>query len=661
MARRLSVKNLALEQRLFLQRVAVAAVIVAILLAVVLGRLFWLQVVQNDYYTELSQGNRVRIDPLPPDRGLIYDRNGLLLAENTPAYQLELTPEQVPDVPDTLRRLAQLRLVNPDNLAALTQLVRAGRGFRAVPLRLALNDEEIASFAVHQHEFPGVEIRTRLARHYPNGPLGVHALGYVGALADADLQKIDRDAYAGTSVIGKLGVEDAFEAQLHGRSGYRQLLVNAEGRSVERLGRGPTPLESRSPRAGSDLRLALDAKLQAVAEQALGNYRGAVIAIDPQTGDVLVLASTPTFDPNLFTRGISGRDYRALIEDPDRPLFNRALRGTYPPGSTVKPMMALAGLEFGVIDPEYRRPCPGYFRLPGSSHRYRDWRPKGHGSADMREAIATSCDVYFYALADILGIRRMHEAMTGLGFGEVTGIDIPGERPGLMPSPEWKKKAYKRRENQVWFPGETVIVGIGQGYMLATPLQLAHATAVVAARGRNFRPRLVTGIRDPATGKLTELAPVENPPVKLKDDSNWNVITEGMVMVTASPRGTAYGANRGTPYVIAGKTGTAQVFTIKQGEKYRESEVAERLRDHALFVAFAPAEAPRLAIAVLVENGGHGSSVAAPIARAVFDAFLLGKYPPPPAPAAAAPGVPAAAPAGNPAHPGPAIAPQAGR
>ena len=626
---RLRVKNALLEQRLFLRRTTIAGSVVGALLLILLLRLVYLQVLQYDYYAELAQGNRVRIDPLPPDRGLIVDRHGTVLAENAPAYQLELTPEQVPDVRATLAGLAALGLVNGDNLEALQRHVRGSRKFLAVPLRLSMTDEEVARFAVHQHRFPGVEIRARLARHYPLGPLGVHALGYVGAISDQDLLKIDRDAYAGTSVIGKVGVEAAFEDELHGRSGYRQLLVNAEGRSVERVGGSLPALEHRRPLAGNDLRVALDARLQAVAEQALAGWRGAVVGIDPQNGDVLVFASTPGFDPNLFTRGISSRDYRALADDPDRPMFNRILRGTYPPGSTIKPMMALAGLEFGVIDPDYARPCPGWFSLPRSRHRYRDWKKEGHGHADMRDAIATSCDVYFYALADILGIQRMHEAMTGLGFGARTGIDIPGEKPGLMPSPAWKKKAYRKRQDQVWFPGETVIVGIGQGYMLATPLQLAHATAIVAARGRSFQPRLVTGIRDATTGRWQALQPEEGERVRLKDEANWNVITEGMLRVTDSPRGTAFGALRGTPYAVAGKTGTAQVFSLGQNERYNEAEVAERLRDHALFVAFAPADAPKLAIAVLVENGGHGASVAAPIARAVFDAHLLGKFPAP--------------------------------
>ena len=626
---RLRVKNAVLEQRVFLHRTAFAASIVGLLLGAILIRLVWLQVVQYDYYTALSQGNRVRIDPLPADRGIIVDRHGTVLADNTPAYQLEITRERVPDLKDSLHRLADLRLINADTLEAVYRLVRASPSFRSVPLRLSMNDEEIGRFAVRQHQFPGVEIRARLARHYPNGALGVHALGYVGALTDRDLERIDRNIYAGSSIIGKIGLAAAYEQQLRGSSGYQQLLVNAEGRSVEHAGGVAHSLDHHAPQAGNDLALAIDAKLQAVAEQALGNHRGAIIALDPRSGDVLVLASTPTFDPNLFTRGISTRDYRLLADSLDRPMFNRALRGTYPPGSTVKPFMALAGLEYGVIDPGYRRPCPGWFHLPGSTHRYRDWKKEGHGSADMREAIATSCDVYFYALADLLGIQRIHDSMTHLGFGSRSGIDIPGEQAGLMPSPAWKRKAYKRPQDRIWFPGETVIVGIGQGYLLTTPMQLAHATAIVAAKGRNFTPRLVTGIRDAATARWRKLPPVEGERVHLKDEGNWDVITEGMIMVTSSPRGTAFGAIRGTPYTVAGKTGTAQVFSIAQNAKYHEADVAERLRDHALFVAFAPAEAPQLAIAVMVENGGHGASVAAPMARAIFDAYLLGKFPTP--------------------------------
>jgi penicillin-binding protein 2 len=380
--------------------------------------------------------------------------------------------------------------------------------------------------------------------------------------------------------------------------------------------------------AGRDLELSLDIELQRVAEEAMGERRGAVIALDPWTGDVLVLASTPTFDPNKFARGISTADYRALTTDPDEPLFNRALRGAYPPGSTIKPLMALAGLEAGVIEPSDTRLCRGSFSLPNSRHRYRDWKREGHGTVDMKEAIMTSCDVYFYSLAAALGIDRIHDSMSRMGFGKPTGIDIDGERGGIMPSTEWKKSAFKKREMQVWFPGETVIVGIGQGYWTATPMQLAHATAVLATRGPHFKPRLVRSVRDPVTRQSEQRPPEPLPPVVLKDPASWEVIVDAMVAVTTGPRGTAVRAARGASYSIAGKTGTAQVFSVGQQEEYDEETVAERLRDHALFVAFAPADKPKLVVAVLVENGGHGSSVAAPIARQVFDAYLLGKTEP---------------------------------
>jgi penicillin-binding protein 2 len=616
------------EQRLFIGRTLFAAIAVAMLLAVVVGRLFWLQVVRHEYFADLSQGNRVRTEPLPPDRGLIYDRHGTVIAENTPAYQLELTPEQVTDVGGTLKRLAAVGLLDAEQVPALERLIRAGRKFQAVPLRLSLSDEDIATFAVRQHEFPGVEIQTRLARWYPLGTSAVHALGYVAAISEEDLKHIDRDEYAGSALIGKVGLEGSYEHELHGSAGSRQVLVNAQGRHVDRLGTVPVRLETRQPRAGNDLFLGLDLRVQRVAEEALAGRRGAVIAIEPATGNVVALASVPTFDPNKFTRGISNTAYAALRDDLDRPLFNRALNGSYPPGSTVKPLMALAGLEYGVISAEATRWCRGYFTLPGSRRPYHDWKKEGHGTVDMRKAIQVSCDVYFYGLAELLGIDRVHDAMTGLGFGKVTGIDVAGERPGLMPSPEWKRQTYK----QAWFPGDTVIIGIGQGYMLATPLQLAHAAAVVAARGRSFRPRLVTAVRDAATGAIRTLPPQAEPPVELKDPKEWDVIIEGMERVTEAG-GTAVVAAHGAPYKIAGKTGTAQVFSLGLNEKYDAKTVSERLRDHALFIAFAPAEAPQLAVAVLVENGGHGSSAAAPVARRVFDAYLLGKFDAPPGPA----------------------------
>jgi penicillin-binding protein 2 len=623
--RRVRIKDDALEQRMFTRRAVVAAGIVIALLLLLSGRAFWLQVMQHTHYVELSQGNRARIEPLPASRGIIYDRAGRVIAENTPAYQLELIREQAGDLDLTLARLGRLGLLEREDIGRVRQLVLSRRTFEAVPILLQLDDEDIARYAVHRHELPGVFLETRMARHYPYGPLGAHALGYVGTISEEDLARVDRERYFGTGVIGKTGIERAYEDELLGVSGYREVLVNAEGRPVKELAGADSQMQTHEPEAGRELRLTIDIELQRVAEEAMAGRRGAVVAIDPSSGDVLVFASLPSFDPNGFARGISSGDYLALTENPDQPLFNRVLRGTYPPGSTIKPLMALAGLEYDVIRPTDTVYCPGHYSLPGSRHRFRDFKREGHGTMDMKNAVMQSCDVYFYRLANTLGIDRIHDAMVRMGFGAPTGIDIEGERGGIMPSPAWKKTAFAVREQQVWFPGETVIVGIGQGYWTATMLQLAKATALLANRGRHFRPRLVRALVDPETGAVEEKQPQALPPVELKDPESWETIVDAMVAVTSGPRGTALRMARGATYSIAGKTGTAQVFSVGQTEKYNEKDVAERLRDHALFIAFAPADVPKLAIAVLVENGGFGSAAAAPIARAVFDAYLLPK------------------------------------
>lgn len=615
------VKNHFREQQVFLSRIVIAAIVASSLFLIVAGRLFYLQVVKNSYYTDLAQDNRIRLDPLPPDRGLIYDRQGSVLAENTPAYTLELTPEQVTNVPDTLERLAEVGLIDKEQIPSLVRVIKSGHKFEAVPLRLSLNDTDIATFSVRQHEFPGVEIQTRLARWYPFGQSSVHALGYVGIISDEDLKHIDRDEYSGSALIGKSGIEASYETELHGESGYRQVLVNAQGRHVDHLGGETIQLDTKPPRAGNDIYLGLDMRLQQIAEKMLEGKRGAVAAIDPTTGNVLALVSVPNFDPNKFTRGISRSEYAQLRDDPDRPLFNRALKGTYPPGSTVKPFMALAGLEYNLIDPQATRNCHGTFTLPGAAHVFHDWKKEGHGSVDMKRAIATSCDVYFYGLAEVLGIDRIHESLAHLGFGNVTGIDVSGERAALLPSPEWKQQTYK----QAWYPGETISVGIGQGYMLVTPLQLAHAAGIVAMKGKNFQPRLVTAIRDATTRQVRQLPAVELPAVVLNDPHNWDVVIDGMEQVM-QPGGTGAAAARGAPYRIAGKSGTAQVFTLGEGQKYNAARISERLRDHAWFIAFAPVDNPKIAIAVLVENGGHGGLASAPIVRRLFDAYLLGKY-----------------------------------
>jgi penicillin-binding protein 2 len=646
MAQRVTIKDNWAEQRLFEARIYVAAAVAGLLALALIGRLSYLQILRFDYYTELSQGNHVRIEPLPAARGVIYDRHGAVLAENRPAYQLELIREQVgndKELRATLDRLVGLELLAGEEIPDLLRTIRSRRVFDSVPLRLRLSDEEIARFALRRFEFRGVDIRTRLARFYPNGELAVHALGYVAAIAEQDLQRIDRAAYAGTSLIGKLGVEAAYEGPLHGQNGAREVLVNAQGRSVDNLSKLVPQLRTTVPRPGTNLVLSIDLDVQKVAEQAILNQRGAIVAIDPRNGDVIALASRPGFDPNFFGRGLTRAEFTALNDNIDRPLFNRALRGTYPPGSTIKPVVALAALSNGVMVPEDSRFCRGYYTLPGSSHRFRDWKPQGHGSVDMVHAIAQSCDVYFYGVAAALGPDRLAETLGKFGLGSITGIDISGEKSGLLPTPAWKRTAFRRAELQTWFPGETVIFGIGQGFLLATPLQMAHLAGVIANRGTSFAPRLVTALRDPVTQKLTPVGPKPLPSVTAEADQ-WQTIIDGMFAVTHG--GTASRSAAGAEYSIAGKTGTAQVFGIAQGAKYNEKDIGERLRDHAWFIAFAPVEDPRIAVAVLVENGRSGSGTAAPLARLVMDAYLVRKFPPPP-------GTPAASAAAAPAAPAP--------
>ncbi len=616
------------EQRLFERRAFAAAVIMVLALGAVIARLVWLQVVRYEHFVELSQGNRIKIEPIPPNRGLILDRNGLPLATNAPSYQLELTREQVEDVDETLNGLAALGLIDPADIPALKKDIRTRRSFDAVPVKLQLTEEELARFAARRHEFPGVEIRPRLTRYYPLGSTAVHAIGYVGAISEDDKKRLNIDDYAGTTLTGKTGVERAYEAELHGRTGYQQLLVNAQGRTVERIGNETATLERKEPLAGNDLFLTIDHRVQQAAEDALRGHRAAAVAIDPSNGDVIAFVSMPGFDPNLFARGLSRTEYLALTEDPNRPMYDRAVRGIYPPGSTVKPLMALAALEYGIVTPTETRFCRGQWRMPGVRRPWRDWKPAGHGVVDMRKAIATSCDVYFYDIANLMGIDRIHDYLHQFGLGQETGIDIGGERQGILPSTEWKRTVFKRPEAQVWFPGDTISVGIGQGYMTATPLQLAHATATLAARGKRFKPRLVRAVRYAETGETRELEPVRLPDAKTKDPGAWDIAIGGMYDVANAPYGSAryYIQQEGKPaYSMAGKSGTAQVFTVAASERMRKAdELAEHLRDHALFIAFAPVEDPKLAVAVIVENAPRGGSAfAAPIARRILDTYLL--------------------------------------
>ncbi|WP_129644984.1 penicillin-binding protein 2 [Peristeroidobacter agariperforans] len=625
MARSVRIKDHHAESQLFEQRAVVAAVLMVIAMGLVISRLVWLQVVKYDYFADLSQGNRIRIEPIPPNRGLILDRNGLPLATNAPSYQLELTKEQVADVDATLAGIAEIGLIDKENIPTIKRDLRGRRSFDAVPIKLQLTEVELARFAARRHQFPGVEIRPRLTRYYPLAESSVHAIGYVGAISEDDKKRLNLDDYAGTTLTGKNGVEYAYEDQLHGRAGFQQLLVNAQGRSVERIGNEAAKLERKEPVAGNDLFLTIDMRVQQAAEEALRGQRASAVAIDPANGDILAFVSTPAFDPNLFARGLTRPEYLALTEDPDRPMYDRVIRGVYPPGSTVKPMMAMAALEYGMVTPADSVFCRGAYRMPGVSRPWRDWKPGGHGHVDMRKAIATSCDVYFYDIANQMGVDRIHDYLAQFGMGTITGIDIPGEKIGLLPSTAWKKKAFRRKEAQMWFPGDTISIGIGQGYMNATPLQLAHATATIAGRGQRFKPRLVRAVRNVTTGQVTELKPSPLPSPHVNDPGAWDVAIGGMYDVANAPYGTARGATANALYKIAGKSGTAQVFTVAANEKMRKpGELAEHLRDHALFIAFAPADAPRIAVAVVVENApAGGSGFAAPIARRILDTYLL--------------------------------------
>ena len=612
------------EQRLFVARVVFAAIVSALLLGVVVARLVQLQVIDHEHFAERSQGNRFRIEPVPPNRGLIYDRNGRILAENLPAYQLELVPEQVPDIDDTLERLADLELIEREDIPRYQELIRHGPRFKAVTLRFRLTEAEISRFAIQRPRFPGVDFQPRLVRHYPNGDLVAHVVGYVGALSTADLNRLDPTEYAGTAHTGKTGLEFYQEEALHGSPGYQQIITNASGRQIPADSQdiAESLLDSEAPQPGTSLYLSLDLELQRVATEALQGQRGSVVAIDPNNGDVLALVSAPSFDPNAFALGMSTGEYNTLQYDRDQPLFNRAVRGHYPPGSTIKPMLALAALEVGATNLTRRTFCRGFYTLPGSTHRYRDWLEGGHGEVDLHDSIARSCDVYFYEISREIGIDRMHEYLSRFGLGQATGIEIPGEKDGLVPSREWKRQQFSDRANQVWFPGETVIASIGQGYMLVTPLQLAHATATLAMRGQRFRPHLVAALENPVTGERELVIPEPLPPVGIDNEFYWDSIINAMHAVMQSETGTARAVGLGAPYRMAGKSGTAQVFSVSQEEEYDEEEVAERLRDHALFIAFAPLEQPQIAVAVIVENGSSGSRVAAPIARAVMDEYL---------------------------------------
>ncbi len=611
-------KNYLHEQYYFRLRLGFAALVVLSLFALLAFRFSYLQIKQYTHYQTLAENNRISLVPIIPNRGLILDKNGVVLAHNFFVYTLEITPGKVKDLETTIHDLSQLVEVSKLDRRRFKKFREQSHSFESAPIRTHLNEVEAAKFAVNHYRFPGVEIKSRLFRHYPLGKLGSHMVGYIGRINDKDLENLEKSGdlsnYKGSDHIGKSGLEQFYEKQLHGTTGFQQVEIDADGHAVR-------VLSSQAPIPGDNIILSADSKLQEVAETAFGDWRGALVAINPKTGEVLTYVSQPSFDPNLFVGGIDTENWKLLNDSLDKPLINRPLRGVYPPGSTFKPFVAMAGLEAGKRVPPFSISDPGFFTLPGNTHRYRDWKPSGHGIVDMQKAITISCDTFFYGLAMELGIVNLTNFVRHFGFGKKSDFDIKGEIEGLLPTPEWKK----RRFNQPWYPGETVIVGIGQGYTLATPLQLAQATSILANNGVAMRPHLVAQIQNSLTGRNQIIPNIVQDRVAL-NPANIELVKRAMIDVTL-PGGTAVrvGANAG--YAIAAKTGTAQVIGIKQNEKYNEHSINERHRDHALFIAYAPAEDPQIALAVIVENGGHGGSVAGPIARKVMDYYLLGKLP----------------------------------
>ncbi len=616
MLQQLPLKDHFLETRLFMGRVIASIIIGCIMLLILLGRLWYLQVIEHEHFTTLSEDNRVKLQPIPPNRGLVYDRNGTLMAENLPSYRLEITPEQVDDMRATLSALGEIIEIREADRGRFEKLSNRKPRFEAIPLRFHLNDREVAQFSVNRHRFPGVEITAGLARHYPHGDLAAHALGYVSRIDEQALKILDASNYRGTTHVGKTGLEKTYESLLHGTVGYQQVETTAQGRVLRVLKRT-------SPVSGRNLYMTLDLKVQTAAIQAFGDFSGSAVAINPKNGDILAAVSLPGFDPDAFVNGIDYDDYGALKDDAREPLFNRALRGQYPPGSTIKPFMGLAGLEQGITGRYSATYCPGFYSLPGNTRKYRDWKRKGHGTVSLYAAIVQSCDVYFYDLARSLGIDRIHDYLGHFGFGRLTGVDIQGELPGLLPSKEWKR----RRRDQPWFPGETVITGIGQGFFLVTPLQLAAATATLANNGLVMRPKIVHAEQEANRDDLIPHHPEPVETITINNQEHWDAVIEAMTDVVHSPRGTARKIGEDSPYRIAGKTGTAQVYGLKQEEKYDAATIENKLRDHALFIGFAPVDDPQIAVAVIVENGGGGGSVAAPIARTIMDAYLQGVLP----------------------------------
>ena len=603
-------------------RIGFAAIAVLIAFAILLGRFVWLQVIQYEVYRTRAEDNRIALIPIVPNRGVITDRNGIVLAHNYSAFTLEITPSQAGNLEATIDELAGIIDIQPKDRKRFKRLLDEAKNFESIPIRTRLSDTEVAQFAAQRYRFPGVEVKARLFRQYPMGKVASHAIGYIGRITDRDLKWIEESErqanYKGTDHIGKNGLEQHYEFELHGETGYEQVEIDAGGRALRSLKRIP-------PVSGNNLQLTLDIKLQEITEKAFGDRKGSLVAIEPDTGGILALVSNPTYDPNLFVDGISPENWKELNEHPDKPMVNRAINGAYPPGSTFKPFMALAALETGKRTALQAISDPGFFTF--GNHTFRDDKKGGHGSVDMYKSIVHSCDTYYYILANDMGIDNISKFMGLLGFGQRTGVDLGkddlSESKGVLPSQEWKKQRFKKPEQQKWYAGETISIGIGQGYNAYTPIQLAQATATLANNGVLFRPHLVRHIIDTKTEqrRLVEPKPIRDLQWKEK---NLEVIHRAMVGVTKEGTGTR--AFAGAPYLVGGKTGTAQVYSLKGGD-YKESAVKKNLRDHALFIAYAPIDKPRIALAVLVENGGFGAQSAAPIARMVLDYYLLGKLP----------------------------------
>jgi penicillin-binding protein 2 len=615
-------RNVEADLSRFRLRVLVASIVVVVAFLLLITRLAYLQVLRYEDLSEQAENNRTAIVPVVPNRGLILDRNGIVLATNYSAYTLEIMPARLTGSLDkTIEELSQVIEIQPRDKRRFKKLLEESKSFESLPIRTRLTDEEVARFAAQSYRFQGVDIKARLFRNYPWGELASHVIGYIGRVNQAEKAVIEewpdeqQANYRGTEYIGKLGVEQSYEAQLHGITGVEQVETSAGGRPMRKLA-------SNAATPGNTVVMSIDIKLQRLIEDLYGDRRGALVALDPKNGEVLAFVSKPTFDPNLFVEGIDSENWQALNESIDKPLLNRALRGTYPPGSTYKPFMALAALETGKRTPQQTIHDPGFFMFGG--HRFRDDKEGGHGSVDMYRSIVQSCDTYYYILANDLGVDTIHEQMQRLGFGELTGIDILGESRGLLPSTRWKRNAYRKPEQQKWYAGETISLGIGQGYNNFTVLQLAHALGVLASDGVKTKPHLVREVVDIVTHQARPTVPETMGRIPAKPE---NIAVVRRALVGVNIEGTSARAFSGAKYTSGGKTGTAQVIQIKANEKYHASQVDERHRDHALYMAYAPAEDPKIVIAMVVENAGFGAQNAAPIARRAFDYFLQGIYP----------------------------------